>query len=100
MFNDLFNQKRSIDPQILQQVKTWVHDSLQIEDDTSLLVTELRCSEVGCPPIETVIALLKSAHPTQQYKIHKPVAEITMIDIIALVHTQEKSAEIYSAHQE
>ncbi len=98
MFNDLFSQKRSVDPQLLQQVKNWVQDTLQIEDDISLLVTELRCSEVGCPPIETVIALLKPAHPTYQYKIHKPVAEITLEDITALA--APKSAETHSGPQE
>jgi hypothetical protein len=96
MFDDLFNQKRSIDPQLLQQVKGWVHNTLYIEDDTSLMVTELRCSEAGCPPLETVIALLKPAHPTRQYKIHKPVADITMADIVALAQAQPQSAETRS----
>lgn len=100
MFNDLFRQKRSIDPQLLQQVKTWVHDVLQIEDDTSLMVTELRCREAGCPPIETVIALLKPEHPTHQYKIHKSVADIGIADIIALTNVQPKSAETHSSSQE
>ena len=91
MFDSLFSQKRSIDPQQLQQVKTWVHDTLQLDDDTSLMVTELRCSEPGCPPLETVIALLKQAHPTRQYKLHKPVVDITLADIVALTHEQPSS---------
>lgn len=93
MFNDLFSQKRSIDPQLLEQVKIWVRDILQVEDDTTIMVTELRCSEVGCPPIETVIALLNPIHPTRQYKIHKPVTDIAMADIIALTSIQPKSQE-------
>jgi hypothetical protein len=37
-----------------------------------------------------VIALLKPSHPTQQYKIHKPIADITFDDVAMLAITQQK----------
>ena len=48
------------------------------------MVTELRCSEPGCPPLETVVVLLGPAGPPRQSKIHKPMAEVTIDDLIGL----------------
>jgi len=90
MLDDLLGGKRKSNSQTTQQVKAWVLDILQLEEDTSLMVTELRCTEPGCPPIETVIALLKPSHPTHQYKIHKPVADITLDDVATLATIQPK----------
>jgi hypothetical protein len=90
MMDDLLGGKRKSNSQATQQVKAWALDVLQLEEDTSLMVTELRCTEPGCPPIETVIALLKASHPTRQYKIHKPVADITFDDVTALATVQPK----------
>ncbi|MEM7094264.1 MAG: hypothetical protein AAF567_14775 [Actinomycetota bacterium] len=46
-----------------------------------MLVTELECSEPGCPPIETVIALLREGEQVQ-HKIHKPIAEVSEADVL------------------
>lgn len=51
-----------------------------IDDDVRILVTELACTEPGCPPTETVIALMHPGAP-QQHKIHKPLAEVTEEDV-------------------
>ena len=90
MLDDLLGGKRKSNSQAIQQVKAWVFEALQLEEKTSLMVTELRCTEPGCPPIETVIALLKPSHPTQQYKIHKPIADISFDDVAMLAITQQK----------
>jgi len=50
-----------------------------VEDDT-VMVTELRCSEPGCPPLETVIAVLSSSG-SRHFKLHKSAAEIARADI-------------------
>lgn len=50
--------------------------------EVTVLVTELECTEPGCPPIETVIALLGAVRNVQ-YKIHKPVAEVGIDDVRA-----------------
>jgi hypothetical protein len=91
MGNNFFEPKRKSDPRLVEQVKSWVHQALHPDEDTSIMVTELRCSEPGCPPIETVIARLKTTHPTSQYKIHKTIAEITQADIVSLTTTNPKS---------
>lgn len=67
------------DPADTARVKALVVDLVGAEDIT-VLVTELECSEPGCPPVETVIALL-SAESNVQYKIHKPVADVDLDDV-------------------
>jgi hypothetical protein len=52
-------------------------------DDDAVVVNELRCTEPGCPPIETVIALLRQGQAPRQVKVHKPAAEVTEHDLRA-----------------
>ena len=99
MLDDLIGGKRKSTSQAIRQVRAWVFEALQLEEKTSLIVTELRCSEPGCPPIETVIALLKPSHPTQHYKIHKPIADITFDDVAMLAITQQKLASPTSSDE-
>ena len=99
MLDDLLGGKRKSNSQAIRQVRAWVFEALQLEEKTSLMVTELRCTEPGCPPIETVIALLKPSHPTQQYKIHKPIADITFDDMAMLAITQQKLASPTSSEE-
>lgn len=60
------------------RVRGWATDILG--DDRSVMVTELACSEPGCPPLETVIGML-IAGDQRQYKIHKPLDEVTADDV-------------------
>ncbi|OQW37767.1 MAG: hypothetical protein A4C66_12275 [Nitrospira sp. HN-bin3] len=53
------------------------------------MVTELECREPGCPPIETVIAVLTGPGNTQQYKIHKTATEIGLSDIEKMAVNEE-----------
>jgi hypothetical protein len=48
------------------------------------MVTELECREPGCPPIETVIALLEGPGKTTQFKIHKMAGDVTRSDVAQL----------------
>ncbi len=54
------------------------------DDPRSVMVTELACTEPGCPPLVTVVALLGPGDQTQ-HKIHKPLAEVTEADVAAAV---------------
>ena len=63
----------------IQQVKNWTYQILDINSEIPISINQLQCHKADCPPIETVIAIMTS--PPQQYKIHKPIAEITEIDI-------------------
>lgn len=47
-----------------------------------MTVAELRCAEPGCPPVETVVAVLGAPGGSpRQWKIHKPMSEVTRGDV-------------------
>jgi hypothetical protein len=65
-------------------VRRWARELWQLGDEDSVLVTQLQCTEPGCPPLETVIVIAAAGQPTVQHKLHKPAAEISREDLQAL----------------
>lgn len=90
---DLFTTQPRPDPAHLAAVKGWVAEALALPDDVTVMVTELRCTEPGCPPLETVVAVLRSGQPPAQRKLHKATAEITADDIRRLYAVEAPSTE-------
>ncbi len=87
MSENSFNFSKSTkktDPGRAAGIKRWAEAAFALGEDDSVMVTELRCTEPGCPPLETVIALLTAGGPTRQHKIHKPITDVTEEDIRAL----------------
>lgn len=68
--------------QEIQQVKQWIYQALQLDEEISISLSQLQCTEPGCPPIETVINVM--TNPVQQYKIHKSIGEIEYSDVSKL----------------
>ncbi len=52
-------------------------------EEDHVMVNELACNEPGCPPIETVVALLRQGEPPWQVKVHKAVVDISDDDLLA-----------------
>lgn len=52
-----------------------VRSVLKLPDDLAVTVQQLTCREPGCPPVETVIAVL--APPPRRWNIHHPLTAIT-----------------------
>jgi hypothetical protein len=67
------------DPAHSARVKALVLELVH-HDEITVLVTQLERTEPGCPPVETVIALLGADRPVQ-YRIHKPVADVNADDV-------------------
>jgi hypothetical protein len=63
------------------QVKGWVREAFSLSPEASVLVGEIRCSKPGCPPRETVIAMLVPGSPPIEHKLLKPIAEICRDDV-------------------
>lgn len=78
---NLFEPRSPANTDKILQIRRWVKDCLHIEEETIVMVSELRCSESGCPPLETLIAILDGPGQTRQFKFHKTIAEITANDI-------------------
>jgi hypothetical protein len=61
----------------LRAIKEWTREALGLPPDTSVLVSELTCKEEGCPPLETIIAVLKGPQQRIERKVHVAVADLT-----------------------
>lgn len=81
---NLFGDRRRIDPDQADRIKSWARSAWSLPEETTVMVTELECREPGCPPIETVIAFLEGPGKTTQFKIHKTTDEVTQQDVQAM----------------
>lgn len=78
---NFFDLKPPADREKILQIQSWVRDCMRLDEETIVMVSELRCSEPDCPPLETVIAVLDGPRERRQFKFHKTIAEITSMDI-------------------
>ena len=65
----------------IRQIKQILREALDVRDTAIITVNEITCLEEGCPPIETVVAVLQSNSPTLQNKIHKPINDVQADDL-------------------
>ena len=77
----LGSSKPKTDLKKVRKIKEALSDNLPIQKESTITVTELSCLEEGCPPVETVVALLKAGSDPLQHKIHKPAAELKAADL-------------------
>ena len=68
----------------LQRIKKVLSESLDLPETSTITVNQLSCYEEGCPPVETVVALLRPGFTTLQHKIHKPVDQLEVNDLIKI----------------
>ena len=78
---NLFAPRPSSNPEVIARLKERLTAIWDASPDDVVLATELQCSEPGCPPLETVLALLPAAGGRFQAKIHKAAADITDEDL-------------------
>jgi len=75
-----------LDPARSTAVKGWVRDELGLDESVTIVVTELTCTEPGCPPRETVIALLAPGSQ-RKFTLHQPLDELTRDQVVAALVT-------------
>jgi hypothetical protein len=80
----LLDPRPRIDPAAAARIREWARRLWRLPVDAGVTVTELRCSEPGCPPLETVIVVAPRPGETFQRKVHKPAAEVTLADLDTL----------------
>ena len=74
------------DPAAVARVRGWATRALGLGPDGRVMVTELACSEPGCAPIETVIAISADGG-TQQVKLHGAATSLSEAEVVASLHT-------------
>jgi nitrate reductase delta subunit len=66
-----------------ERVRTWTREHFNLGDDETIMVSELPCSEPGCPPVETHLVFWTQAG-RHQFKVFKPLAEVAPDDLLGL----------------
>jgi hypothetical protein len=67
----------------LRELKEQVRSLLGLDEDTAVMVRELACTEPGCPPLETVIAVLPMDGEARRWTLHRPAERLTEDDLRA-----------------
>lgn len=66
-----------------RRVKGWLSEAPGVPADAVLIALEVACQQPGCPPIETMTAVLMPAGNTVQRKIPRPIQQVTADDVAA-----------------
>ena len=88
---NLFSGRGSRSSKRTTEIKAQVATELGLDEDATVLVSELACMEEGCPPVETVVAVFRPAMPKLQFRLHRPIEEITAHDIHEMCSQQVNS---------
>lgn len=80
-FVDLLTPRARIDPAVSARICAWARELWAVPDEGTVFVTELRCAEPGCPPVETVVVISPRAGVTFQRKVHKAAVDVIDIDL-------------------
>jgi hypothetical protein len=67
--------------QALDRVRAWTRERFKLADDVPIVVAEIACGLPGCPPLETVVAFWTADDRRHQFKLFKPVQEVTRNDL-------------------
>lgn len=82
--DDILGLSRARPDGSARRIKDLVRRYFGLDDAVTLMVSELRCHEDGCPDVETVIAVMGDARASPTWKIAKPMAQVDADDIAAL----------------
>ena len=63
-----------------RRLKSWTRERFTLTQDNTVMVTELRCSVPGCPPIETVVAFHANER-WHSFKVFKPLVDVVEDDL-------------------
>jgi hypothetical protein len=62
------------------RVREWTRVRFRLDDEATILVSQMSCGVPGCPPVETVVAFW-IGDTRHQFKVFKPVTEVVFDDL-------------------
>jgi hypothetical protein len=65
----------------LARVREWTRERFALSPAATIVVAEIACGLPGCPPLETVVAFWNEDARRHQFKVFKPVQEVTLDDL-------------------
>ena len=85
----VFGSRCEADVVHVRKVKQWVRQASHACEGDTILVTELACSEPGCPPFEVLMAVLSEGGKRRQRKLHLPLVDVSEAHVIATWQSAE-----------
>ncbi|MFF2809147.1 hypothetical protein ACFVT2_18570 [Streptomyces sp. NPDC058000] len=71
----------------LRELKGAVRALLGLDDDTAVIIRQLICGEVGCPPLETVVEVRSMDGEAHRWTLHRSAEQLTENELRAtLLH--------------
>jgi nitrate reductase delta subunit len=67
--------------QALARIREWTRERFALQEEETILASELTCALPGCPPLETVVAFWTLDGKRHHFKIFKPVEEVVEDDL-------------------
>ena len=58
-------------------LKAAVRDALRLDAGHTVVIQQLACAEPGCPPVETIIAVLCAGAQARRWTLHQPLAQLS-----------------------
>ena len=68
-------------PEKSRQIKAWVRETYELDDDVVVSITEIACRDDGCADIETVIGIMRPGEKIETLRLHKALADVVEVDI-------------------
>lgn len=65
----------------MDRVKAMTRERLDLDDDIPVLVAQVACASPGCPPLETIVTFWTGENLRHQFKVFKPVSQVTDDDL-------------------
>ena len=65
----------------VEAVQDWTRRRFKLASEAAVLVSEVACRLPGCPPLETVVAFWTEDDRRHQFKLYKPLLDVTYDDI-------------------
>ena len=78
---DLFAKRNPEKGQRTQQIKAQIIELLELDQEATVMVTELNCQDDDCPEVETVIAIFRTHQQKIQITLHSSIEEITDAEV-------------------
>jgi G3E family GTPase len=82
---DPFGRKQDVSSFTLDQIRYWVQTILTFPPDAPIVIKEVPCVKVGCPPVETAIMVFLPGEPPRVFKILARINEVTFDHVYNLI---------------
>lgn len=65
----------------VELVQSWTRNRFSLPSEAPVLVSQLTCTNEGCPPLQTVVAFWTDTGDRHHFKVLKPIEAIAFADI-------------------